>query len=205
MAWDSNAVGHLLLAHVPLSMSESGLVAMKRLPYVEFWSPFIVSYFISNCPQKNAHCFAIYIQETDHERNSESYFFGSEDFGLNPIRTGSTQQSSFSQNNRTFNFDDSVPSTPLYNIGNSPPGQKDGSGPSFDSFSRFDSFRTYDSGFPSNDLFSRFDSMRSRDFDSQSHGFPPLDDTDPFGSSGPFRTSFDNQTPRKSSDSWNAF
>ncbi|XP_062081529.1 uncharacterized protein LOC133787405 [Humulus lupulus] len=136
----------------------------------------------------------------DHERNGDNFFFGDGDFGLNPIRTGSSPKTSaFSQNSRPFSFDDSVPSTPLYNLGNSPPGFKESSGPSFDSFSRFDSFRsTQDSGFfpPPNDTFSRYDSMRgSRDFD-QSHGFPSFDEPDPFGSSGPFRTSLDSQTPR---------
>ena len=108
---------------------------------------------------------------------------------------------------KSLSFDDSVPSTPLKNIGNSPPGFKDNSEPSFDSFSRFDSFSTHDSGFfpPPKDTFARFDSMRSsRDFD-HSHGFPSFDEPDPFGSSGPFRTSLDGQTPRKGSDSWSAF
>ncbi|XP_030486173.2 uncharacterized protein LOC115702864 [Cannabis sativa] len=136
----------------------------------------------------------------DHERNGDNFFFGDGDFGLNPIRTGSSPKANaFSQNSRPFSFDDSVPSTPLYNLGNSPPGFKESSEPSFDSFSRFDSFRsTNDSGFfpPPSDTFSRFDSMRgSRDFD-QSHGFPSFDEPDPFGSSGPFRTSLDSQTPR---------
>lgn len=50
----------------------------------------------------------------------------------------------------------------------------------------------------------------SRDFD-QNHGVPSLDDSDLFGSSGPFRTSldtprtgFDNfgETPRRGFESW---
>ncbi|RXH97804.1 hypothetical protein DVH24_010129 [Malus domestica] len=47
----------------------------------------------------------------------------------------------------------------------------------------------------------RFDSMRSSiDFD-QGHGFPTFDDIpDPFGSSVPFRSSLDSQTPRRDSD-----
>ncbi|KAL5562330.1 hypothetical protein UlMin_032077 [Ulmus minor] len=147
-------------------------------------------------------------KDMEHERNNDNYFFGAGDFGLNPIRTGSQNAGSPSQNNRSFAFDDSVPSTPLYNLSTfSPKYNKDGSEPSFDSFSRFDSFNsTHDSGFfPSKDTFSRFDSVRgSRDFD-QSQGFPSFDDSDPFGSSGPFRTSLDSQTPKKGTDSWSAF
>ncbi|XP_034226996.1 epidermal growth factor receptor substrate 15-like 1 isoform X1 [Prunus dulcis] len=143
-------------------------------------------------------------KDIDHESNRDHYFSGPGEFGLNPIRTGSSA-GGFSQNNRPFTFDDSVPSTPLsvFNSGYSPPRYKDSSEPSFDTFSRFDSFRsTQDSGFfPQQETLGRFDSMRSsRDFD-QGHGFPTLDDIpDPFGSSAPFRTSLDSQTPRRDSD-----
>ncbi|BFG42478.1 hypothetical protein CerSpe_287520 [Prunus speciosa] len=143
-------------------------------------------------------------KDIDHESYRDHYFSGPGEFGLNPIRTGSSA-GGFSQNNRPFTFDDSVPSTPLsvFNSGYSPPRYKDGSEPSFDTFSRFDSFRsTQDSGFfPQQETLGRFDSMRSsRDFD-QGHGFPTLDDIpDPFGSSAPFRTSLDSQTPRRDSD-----
>lgn len=137
----------------------------------------------------------------DQERNGENYFFGSGDFGLNPIRTESPQAGGLFQKKSAFSFDDSAPSTPLFSSSNSPH-KYDASGPSFDSFSRFDSFRTHDTGlFATRDPVARFDSMRSsRDFD-QGHGFPSFDDSDPFGS-GPFRTSLDSQTPRKSSDNW---
>nr|XP_028958080.1 uncharacterized protein LOC103414477 [Malus domestica] len=133
------------------------------------------------------------------------YFSGPGEFGLNPIRTGSSQGGGFSQKSRPFTFDDSVPSTPLsaFNSGYSPPRYKDSSEPSFDTFSRFDSFRiTQDTGFfPQLEALGRFDSMRSsRDFD-QGHAFPTFDDIpDPFGSSVPFRSSLDNQTPRRDSD-----
>ncbi|XP_008235807.1 PREDICTED: epidermal growth factor receptor substrate 15-like 1 [Prunus mume] len=143
-------------------------------------------------------------KDIDQESNRDHYFSGPGEFGLNPIRTGSSA-GGFSQNNRPFTFDDSVPSTPLsvFNSGYSPPRYKDSSEPSFDTFSRFDSFRsTQDSGFfPQQETLGRFDSMRSsRDFD-QGHGFPTLDDIpDPFGSSAPFRTSLDSQTPRRDSD-----
>ncbi|KAL7231191.1 hypothetical protein ACSBR2_009457 [Camellia fascicularis] len=82
--------------------------------------------------------------------------------------------------------------------------------PPQDSFTRFDSFRsTADSDtshglFPPRD-YARFDSIRSSsDFDD-SHGFHSFDDTDPFGTSGPFKTSLESQTPRRDSDNWRAF
>ncbi|XP_050145657.1 uncharacterized protein LOC126621284 isoform X9 [Malus sylvestris] len=166
-------------------------------------------------------------KDMDQESNKDHYFSGPGEFGLNPIRTGSSQGGGFSQKSRPFTFDDSVPSTPLlaFNSGYSPPRYKDSSETSFDTFSRFDSFRsTQDTGFfPQPETLGRFDSMRSsRDFD-QGNGFPTFDDipdpfgssapfrssldsqtqrrdSDPFGSSGPFRTSLDSQTPRKESD-----
>ncbi|XP_022741931.1 uncharacterized calcium-binding protein C800.10c isoform X2 [Durio zibethinus] len=52
---------------------------------------------------------------------------------------------------------------------------------------------------------ARFDSMRSTTGFDHSHEFPSFDDTDPFGSTGPFRTSLESQTPRRDSDNWNAF
>ncbi|CAL5368998.1 unnamed protein product [Camellia sinensis] len=82
--------------------------------------------------------------------------------------------------------------------------------PPQDSFPRFDSFRsTADSDtshglFPPRD-YARFDSIRSSsDFDD-SHGFHSFDDNDPFGTSGPFKTSLESQTPRRDSDNWRAF
>lgn len=155
-------------------------------------------------------------KETDQERNGDDYFFGSGNFGLNPIRTGppqfgldpirtdSPQAGGFFPKKSAFSFDDSVPSTPLFSSSNSPH-KYDGSGPSFDNFSRFDSFNTQDSGFfAPRETVAQFDSVRSsRDFD-QGHGFPSFDDSDPFGS-GPFRTSLESQTPRRTSDNWSAF
>ncbi|XP_065856896.1 uncharacterized protein [Euphorbia lathyris] len=72
-------------------------------------------------------------------------------------------------------------------------------------FSRFDSFNANDSGSvqSSSNAFARFDSVRgSRDSDSsQCYSF---EDTDPFGSTGPFKT-IDGETPRKSTDNWKSF
>lgn len=125
--------------------------------------------------------------------------------GLNPVWTESPHAGSLFQKKSSFAFDDSVPSTPLFSSSNSP--QKfDLSGPSFDNFSRFDSFSsTQDSGFfSSRETGARFDSVHSSRDLNQGHGFTSFDDSDPFGS-GPFRTSLDSQTPRRTSDSWSAF
>ncbi|KAJ0257483.1 Uncharacterized protein HA466_0083370 [Hirschfeldia incana] len=63
-------------------------------------------------------------------------------------------------------------------------------------FSRFDSINSSrDFGGPS---LSRFDSMNSTKDFSGSHGYS-FDDADPFGSTGPFKVSSDDQSPRKNS------
>ncbi|KAJ0086794.1 hypothetical protein Patl1_09375 [Pistacia atlantica] len=98
------------------------------------------------------------------DSDSHRDFFGSSDFGVNPIRTGSPS----AQKKSPFTFDDSVPATPLSRFGNSPPRYSDASG--FDSFSRFDSFSMHDGGFSSQpERFTRFDSINSsRDFGNDS-------------------------------------
>ncbi|KAG4161973.1 hypothetical protein ERO13_D01G089100v2 [Gossypium hirsutum] len=73
-------------------------------------------------------------------------------------------------------------------------------------FSRFDSVNNsedFGSRFsPQPETLTRFDSISSsKDF---GHGFS-FDDSDPFGSSGPFKVSSDQQSPKKSSDNWRAF
>lgn len=111
------------------------------------------------------------------------------------------------------------------------------SDPNYGLSSRFDSFNARDSGFfQSQNSLARFDSMRSsKDFD-HGHGFPAFesfddtdpfgttgpfktsvdtpkkvsgvlafDDTDPFGSTGPFKTFVEGNAQKKSSDNWNAF
>ncbi|XP_027075409.1 uncharacterized protein [Coffea arabica] len=114
-------------------------------------------------------------KDVHSERQSDN-LFGSDDWGLNPIRTstaradnmypkqspffdsvpstpsynvgGSPLADSMFQKKSPFGFADSVPSTPMYSSGNSP--QKFGDGPeerSFNSsFSRFDSFNMQDGG-----------------------------------------------------------
>ncbi|XP_022775494.1 epidermal growth factor receptor substrate 15-like 1 isoform X2 [Durio zibethinus] len=75
---------------------------------------------------------------------------------------------------------------------------------------RFDSFNGNDqpdSGTlqsPRHSL-ARFDSMRSSTGFEHSHEFTSFDDTDLFGSTGPFRTSQESQTPRRDSGNWSAF
>uniref|UniRef100_A0A5B6ZGV2 Putative epidermal growth factor receptor substrate 15-like n=1 Tax=Davidia involucrata TaxID=16924 RepID=A0A5B6ZGV2_DAVIN len=225
-------------------------------------------------------------KDMDHEKHSESSFFNPGDWGLNPIRTQSTDRDSIFQKNTyafadsvpstpmsiygnsphvdnmfqkrsPFAFADSVPSTPMFNSGNSPRRFSEGlEDHSFDNFSRFDSFSTHDSRlfppqesltrfdsiqstrdsdyghgffaqpdslsrfdsfrstrdsdsghgfFPAPDSLTRFDSIRSTRDADYSHEFPSFDDTDPFGSSGPFKTSLESQTPRRDSDIWRAF
>ncbi|XP_054787536.1 uncharacterized protein LOC129293548 isoform X1 [Prosopis cineraria] len=142
--------------------------------------------------------------ETDLDRAGDTYFFHSEELGLNLIKTSSPQAVDPHQTSSRFRFDDSVPSTPLFSSGTSPQRSREWSEPAFDS-SGFDPFSTHDSGFlHSRDTLVRFDSVRSsRDFD-QGHGFPAFDDSGPFGS-GPFRSSSESQTPRRGSESWSAF
>ncbi|OIT06327.1 PREDICTED: actin cytoskeleton-regulatory complex protein pan1-like [Nicotiana attenuata] len=80
-----------------------------------------------------------------------------------------------------------------------------------DSFARFDSFRStadsdYNFGqFPPRASLTRFDSISSTRDTDHGHGFPSLDDADPFGSNDPFKTSVESQAPRRDSDSWKAF
>ncbi|XVF35816.1 hypothetical protein REPUB_Repub19eG0003300 [Reevesia pubescens] len=158
----------------------------------------------------------------DSEKHRD--FFGSSDFGA--TRTESPSAESFYDKKSPFTFEDSVPSTPHSRFGNSPSRFSEASRDQFDSFSRFDSFNMDDSGFSQQpDRFTRFDSVNSsRDFgigfsqqpetltrfDSINstkdfgHGFS-FDDTDPFGSSGPFKVSSDHQSPKKGSDGWSAF
>ncbi|XP_058098605.1 actin cytoskeleton-regulatory complex protein pan1-like [Magnolia sinica] len=141
------------------------------------------------------------LKDSDHERSRQSSFFGSGELGLNPIRTESPTADSLSQKKSSF-FADSVPSTPLFNTSFSP--RFEGSDDhSFNSFARFDSFSTHDSGFfPPPETLARFDSIRSTRDSDHSRGFPSFDDSDPFGSTGPFKTS---ETPRRGSDRWSAF
>ncbi|KAL9231793.1 hypothetical protein vseg_006967 [Gypsophila vaccaria] len=100
-------------------------------------------------------------------------------------------------------FADSVPSTPLFSSSYSP--HKDGEGQEERgfNFSRFDSFRSSDSGFQpqERETFSRFDSMKSTNDSDFGLGFSSFDDADPFGSAA-FKSSFGSETPRRDSDAF---
>ncbi|MQL96502.1 hypothetical protein Taro_029180 [Colocasia esculenta] len=142
-------------------------------------------------------------KESDYDRNKQNTFFDSGDFGLNPIRTDSPSAASvFGKKERSPFFADSVPGTPLFNSGFSPRYNEGSEDLSFDSFSQFDSSSMHDGGlFTQRESLARFDSIRSTS--DQSHMFA-FDDPDPFGSSGPFKSS-DSYTPKRGSDNWSAF
>ncbi|XP_057794702.1 uncharacterized protein LOC131010991 [Salvia miltiorrhiza] len=120
-------------------------------------------------------------------KNEEKYFFGSNDFGASPERSSSPRAESAFPKSNLF-FEDSVPSTPLSRAGNSPRYGNDSRDP-FESFSRYDSFSTNDhASSPRGETFTRFDSISSsRGIDHSSNY--SFDDSDPFGSSGPFKVS----------------
>ncbi|XP_030446776.1 uncharacterized protein LOC115669790 [Syzygium oleosum] len=135
------------------------------------------------------------------------YSFASSDFGVNPRQTGSPRADNAFQTRSGFAFDDSVPATPISRFGNSSPRYSEAGDQYFDNFSRFDSFRTHDSGFypQQPERLTRFDSINSTKDFGHSRGFSSFDDSDPFGTSGPFKVSSESQTSKKSSDNWNAF
>ncbi|XP_038976399.1 epidermal growth factor receptor substrate 15-like [Phoenix dactylifera] len=134
---------------------------------------------------------AIHLKETDHERTTENSFFGSEDFGLNPIKVDPLSAVSVSgKEKKSLFFEDSVPNSPFFNSGSSPMFNEGRGDDSFNSFSKFDSFRMHDSKFyPPGGSVTKFDSISSsRDF-SHIQKFESFDDADPFGSTGPFKSS----------------
>ncbi|GAB4838669.1 hypothetical protein Ancab_028213 [Ancistrocladus abbreviatus] len=107
-------------------------------------------------------------------------------------------------------FADSVPSTPLDSSNYSPRRNNDGPEEQVFNFSRFDSFQSTDTGFQHRETLARFDSMQSRTGFDYGNRFPSFDDSDrfgsgfdetprrdsdPFGSSVPYR-SFGSETPR---------
>ncbi|KAL5979137.1 hypothetical protein ACLOJK_019034 [Asimina triloba] len=137
------------------------------------------------------------------QKSGQSYSFASGDLGLNPSRTDSPHAADSFFQKKSSIFADSVPSTPLYNSSFSPRYEGSDNDRSFNSFARFDSFSTHDSGFfPHQETLARFDSMQSTRASEHSRGFTSFDDNDPFGSTGPFKIS---ETPRRGSDGWSAF
>ncbi|CAN6481585.1 unnamed protein product [Victoria cruziana] len=140
---------------------------------------------------------AISSKDPDHGQWSKDSFFGSDDMGLNPIRTDSPDASnSFEKKEKSpFFFGDSVPSTPSFNS-NSPRYSISSEDHQFEStFTKFDSFSIQDNASPKhNATFARFDSIRSTGEFDHGHGFSSFDDADLFGT-GPFKS--DNSTPKK--------
>lgn len=145
-------------------------------------------------------------KDSDHEKHGEKSFFESSNFGGSPVRTGSPGANDLFPKKSPFGFDDSFPSSPLSRAGNSPSRFSEASGDQFfNNMSRFDSFGGEDHDASSRrESYARFDSMSSTSGFDHSRGFS-FDDSDPFGSSGPFKVSSGSETPKKGSDNWNAF
>ncbi|OAY50295.1 epidermal growth factor receptor substrate 15-like 1 isoform X2 [Manihot esculenta] len=137
----------------------------------------------------------------DSDSDKHRDLFGTGDFGVKPIRTGSPASEIF--HTKSPFFEDSVAGSPVSRFGNSP--RYSEAGGSLDNFSRFDSFSVHEGGFSPREKLTRFDSISSTKDLSHSHAFSSFDDADPFGSSGPFKVSSDNQSPKKGSESWGAF
>ncbi|KAJ6938190.1 epidermal growth factor receptor substrate 15-like 1 isoform X1 [Populus alba x Populus x berolinensis] len=133
---------------------------------------------------------------------NERDFFGSDDFGLKPIRTESTSTTNTFQKKSIF-FEESVAGSPMSRFGNSPRFSE--AGDHFDNYSRFDSFSMNEGGFSPREKLTRFDSINSSKDFGHSRAFSSFDDGDPFGSSAPFKVSSEDQTPKKSSGNWSSF
>ncbi|KAL2636740.1 hypothetical protein AAZV13_06G014800 [Glycine max] len=125
-------------------------------------------------------------KDSDFEQGD---FFKSDDFGINPVRTGSTHTDGTFQSKSPFAFDDSVPATPVSKFafddsvpatpvskfGNSP--RYSEAGDHFFDMSRFDSFR-HESGYsPQPERLTRFDSISSssKDFGYNNDKFTRFD------------------------------
>ncbi|XP_073000606.1 uncharacterized protein [Typha latifolia] len=150
----------------------------------------------------------IQAEDANHQSMQNSF---SGDFGLNPVRVDSPSAGSVFGKKKSPFFEDSVPGSPLFSSGVSPKFNESHEDNSFNNFGRFDSFRTEDSGFfPQEQHFSKFDSISSSRgeqltrFDSvnssrnfgHSRGFESFDEADPFGASGPFKSSGSHSPPR---------
>ncbi|XP_074556622.1 uncharacterized protein LOC141812531 [Curcuma longa] len=154
-------------------------------------------------------------KENDYDGSNRNTFFMSD---FDSVKADSPSAISvFGKEKRNSFFDDSVPSSPMFNSSSSVfnDGRDD-----FNSFNRFDSFATRDSGtFPALENFSRFDSISSsrpetlarfdsissnRDLGHKRGAFESFDDADPFGSTGPFKSS-GGSYPTQGSDNWRAF
>ncbi|KAL3022487.1 hypothetical protein AAZX31_04G016000 [Glycine max] len=146
-------------------------------------------------------------KDSDFEQRD---FFKSDDFGINPVRTGSTHTDGTFQTKSPFAFDDSVPATPVSKFAfddsvpatpvskfeNSP--RYSEAGDHFFDMSRFDSFR-HESGYsPQPERLTRFDSISSsKDFGYNNHKFTRFDSissSKDFGSNPETLTRFDSMS-----------
>ncbi|TKY75336.1 EH domain-containing protein 2 [Spatholobus suberectus] len=135
-------------------------------------------------------------KDSDFEQRD---FFKSDDFGINPVRTGSTHTDGTFQTKSPFTFDDSVPATPVSKFENSP--RYSEAGDHFFDMSRFDSFR-HDSGYsPQPERLTRFDSISSsKDFGYNNDKFTRFDSmssSKDFGYSNEKFTRFDSISSSK--------
>ncbi|KAG6785594.1 hypothetical protein POTOM_007163 [Populus tomentosa] len=142
------------------------------------------------------------VAEITGSSENERDFFGSDGFGLKPIRTESTSTTNTFQKKSIF-FEESVAGSPMSRFGNSPRFSE--AGDHFDNYSRFDSFSMNEGGFSPREKLTRFDSINSSKDFGHSRAFSSFDDGDPFGSSAPFKVSSEDQTPKKSSGNWSSF
>ncbi|KAM7513980.1 hypothetical protein LguiA_003563 [Lonicera macranthoides] len=135
------------------------------------------------------------------------------DFGMSPTRSESFQGDGIfeKKSDSAFHFEDSFPASPNSRASNSPPRYSVGSGGDsfFDNISSYDSFsHTHErsgSGFsPQRETLTRFDSINSSAGFDQSQRFS-FEESDPFGSSGPFKVSSDESSIKGSESSWSAF
>ncbi|KAK9740229.1 hypothetical protein RND81_03G020900 [Saponaria officinalis] len=131
--------------------------------------------------------------------------FDSSGFGSSP--RNDSPQGAPSYNNKRSPFADSVPGTPSFSKSSNSPRYSEAGDGFFDNYSRFDSFNMNESNrfSPPRENLTRFDSISSSrsGFGGHSRGFSSFDDSDPFGSSGPFKVT--SETPKKSSDNWSSY
>ncbi|KAL8058265.1 hypothetical protein ABFS82_03G006600 [Erythranthe guttata] len=131
-------------------------------------------------------------KDSDHTKHEDKYFYESHnDFGASPEISGSPHTK-----NSPYTFEESIPGTPLSRAEEySPRNSIESRDHLFDnSFSRFDSFSANDGGsqpYRESNL-TRFDSMSSTSGFGHSSNYS-FDDSDPFGSTGPFKVSSENQ------------
>ncbi|KAL7104144.1 hypothetical protein ACP275_08G225500 [Erythranthe tilingii] len=138
-------------------------------------------------------------KDFERERRNGSSLFGDEDWGLNPIKTTSTDS------DRTFPnqgpFFDSVPSTPLYNSTNSPNADNIFSGKPFGFADSMPSTPMYNSSISPR----KFNEDQEEHYSFESSSFSRFDsfnmhDSGPFGSRNDSFTRFDSMRSTRDSE-----